>query len=342
MVFFVLNRKSVSIYSKRTAPSPLVFPESIVKHQEIQDHKQYEKLLADYLAHFPRNQIVIFLSPEIVFQKTLPQSSGTDMSTEEEKFVASIPFHRDEIQKLVIYKKSEINFFAINSDMYKSMVKILEQQGSQVRHVLPLGLFSNLLQGNAVSFETLSRLMKEKELIQSGDFWGARQDESKKENEGKKASKKQVIMLVFSVIFLLLALLVALKQFDLLPLTQQKALTKQIPTPSFTIKSPTPTATPQPTMSISALTVHVLNGSGIAGQATTVKEELAALGLRNIVTDNASSASATTTIEFANKVSKAVKDSIINELKKTFITIDEKVSSSSAFDIIITTGSGIK
>lgn len=128
-----------------------------------------------------------------------------------------------------------------------------------------------------------------------------------------------------------------------------QAVASPSPTSFFQVSSPTPVATASPTPSASAspssadkkdITVEVLNGTGVPGEAAYLQGQLKNLGYEDIKTANASSQSETaTTITFAKSVSEAIQDELEAKMKTIYTEVKVSTSSTlSGIDIRILTG----
>lgn len=130
-----------------------------------------------------------------------------------------------------------------------------------------------------------------------------------------------------------------------------QAVASPSPTSFFQVSSPTPVATavasPSPVASASPsaadkkkLTVEVLNGTGVPGEAAYLQGQLKNLGYEDIKTANASTQDETvTTITFAKSVSDNIQDELEAKLKTLYTEVKVSTSSTlSGIDIRILTG----
>lgn len=117
--------------------------------------------------------------------------------------------------------------------------------------------------------------------------------------------------------------------------------TKSIPTPLYT--TPTFTPTPTPLFSKEELKIQVLNGSGIPGKASEMKEILRKKGYEEIITGNADNFNYKTT-EIKAKKSKIQAISIIKEDLKDYLSVfkETELSEKETPDVIIILGSDFK
>lgn len=172
--------------------------------------------------------------------------------------------------------------------------------------------------------------------------------------EEDTSGKSKKIVLIVVIVLIVIALVGALAYFLFRSggiKLFQRAAPKPVPPVATSAATTTPLAEASPTSPSTSsafmksdIKIQVLNGSGVAGLAGKVKDSLTTLGFTNIETGNAEGTSSATTVAvFIEKIPQAFKDDIVTELGKTFTTIDsQKVPSSTTFDAIITTGTGIK
>ena len=104
--------------------------------------------------------------------------------------------------------------------------------------------------------------------------------------------------------------------------------------------SPSPSPTPTPNVDKSTISVKVLNGTGVAGEAGYLQGILKNLGYSKIETGNSDTSDATsTTIVYSSNISQSLVDELTSKLKTEYNSVSSRLSSvKGAFDIEITTG----
>lgn len=125
----------------------------------------------------------------------------------------------------------------------------------------------------------------------------------------------------------------------------QEATPKATPTPAFGVvpvdeftPEPVATATSEPADKAD-LTVEVLNGTGVPGEAGYLQGKLKELGFENIEVGNADSTDNTdTTVTFSKSLSQSVQDEVKKELEGIYKKVVVKTSSTQDSDIVIITG----
>ena len=152
----------------------------------------------------------------------------------------------------------------------------------------------------------------------------------------KKAKNKKVIAIV-----LILAAIVLIGGGAYFLLSSPTEESEPSPTPRPVA---TPAQTPQATevpddINREDVKIEVLNGTGIEGEATFLKDALNALGYTKVDVGNASKQDNTATIiTYASSVDEAVKAEITALCEKEYTSVKEVSGSPGAFDIEIITG----
>jgi hypothetical protein len=102
---------------------------------------------------------------------------------------------------------------------------------------------------------------------------------------------------------------------------------------------PVPSSTAEPVVDKKTVSISILNGTGIAGEASYLQGKLRALGYEDITAANASNQdNTTTTLRYLDTLSASVVDEITGELKNTYQDVTSSKSSSLDVDVQITTG----
>ncbi len=104
----------------------------------------------------------------------------------------------------------------------------------------------------------------------------------------------------------------------------------------------TPTSTPSPTpldVNREEVSIEVLNGTGIAGEASFLQGELEELGYEDIEVGNASSQdNEITKVTFSSKLPDPIVKEITEKLEELYKKVDTDTSSSQKVDVSVITG----
>ena len=148
----------------------------------------------------------------------------------------------------------------------------------------------------------------------------------------KKSKRKWIIVAVVIVLIL------GIGGFFILQ-TPDFGSSEPSPTPQIE-ELPTPPSTPTPEpVDKSEVSILILNGTGIEGEATLLKENLEDLGYEDIEAENADDTDNEVTIViFDTNLSDAIRDEILAELIDTYQDVESSTDDLGEFDVEITTG----
>jgi hypothetical protein len=105
------------------------------------------------------------------------------------------------------------------------------------------------------------------------------------------------------------------------------------------IPTSTPTATPVEVVDKKLVSIQVLNGTGIVGEAAYLQDKLNSLGYTSVKIGNAPKQNyESTQVTFSSKLSYSVVSEITKELEKIYQKVETKKSSSTSYDVEIITG----
>lgn len=317
----------------------IVFPTTVIKNQEVVDKKSFEKLLRDFFSHYPKQSATLFLSHAIVFDRPVKVEAQTVVEEELKKFSDSVPLPAVHIATKTIQTPQRDFFYATNGDIYETIFAIARQYGWQIKHVVPLSLFDELLKGQQVSYAFFLRVLKDKRLLDKGNFLEGEAEEE------KEIPFKQYLMLGAGLLMFSGALLFVAYNFHFFPFSSQPQAKRAVvaqPTkqPVVILSTPTPVSSEEAELQKEDVKIQVLNGSGVDGQAGKLKDQLAALGYINVEIGNVEGPMSNAAIViFSENVAQEFQDEILIELKKTFTSVDtQQLPEAEGFDVVITTG----
>lgn len=316
----------------------IIFSTAVIKNQEVVDKKAFEKLLRDFFSHSPKQNATLFLSHAIVFDRTVKVEASTVAEEELKKFLDSVPLPAVHIATKAIQMPKSDFFYATNGDIYETIIAIARQYGWQIKQVVPLSLFDELLKGQQVSYAFFLRALKDKKLLDKGNFLEGEAEEE------KEIPFKQYLMLGVGLLMLSGALLFAAYNFHFFPFSSQpqaeRAVVAQPTKQPVILNTPTPVSSGEATLKKEDVKIQVLNGSGVDGQAGKLKDQLGVLGFTNVEIGNVEGPTSNATIViFSENVAQEFQDEILIELKKTFTSVDtQQLPEAEGFDVVITTG----
>lgn len=358
-IIVYLKRSSLEVYSQKSegVQARLDFPPNYQKDQEILDVEKFEQLIANFLSklNLKDKKIIIAISADNLFEKTIPLSDKAKEDAAANKFFEEIPFDPQKIVKKQIRTKNGLNLIAANKNLFESIVHVLQKLESEVHAVVPVTMFG--ISSLALTRADEKKITSNSELLKTSNLLSAeptieqsRKTEQTDENSQKKSKFSPVVILGIGFIIIGIAVAAFL-------LFKQGKISKIIPInnkPSET-SSPSPKqSAPLPQIDVENLDasrqaqispknnikIQILNGSGIAGQASQVQIALESLSFSQIEVGNAPSQDITATkIEYAKGTAQTYVDEIKLELEKTFTSVETAESPEiQDFDIIIITG----
>ena len=152
----------------------------------------------------------------------------------------------------------------------------------------------------------------------------------------EKGKSKKKIWIIIAVVVVLLLAVGGWFIFSSPGSETDENTTEQV-TPT---RAPTNTPTPSEEIQKADISIQVLNGTGIAGEATFIQGELEAVGYTDVEADNADTKDAVdTTVTFVEGVSSEVQDEIVEILEESYDEVVIKTASSlGGFDVKILLG----
>lgn len=313
----------------------LEFSKEYFDEMRVLEGEKLKSLIVGYLAkvEVKRKTVAILISQEVLFQQSIPMTELDEVKKQSDAFFKEIPLDEDELAKKTLTNDKEVYLIATNKELFSIVKESFEETGWTVESILPASLFFGFEKDGNITKRDVENIYKSEALFQAANFLSDSTPSLSEPYEEKKPSHKKFLFIVLIILAVLILIIFGTKSSNL--------LNKPSPTPT-----PAPTEAPTPTPTVAPkekglLKVHVLNGSGVVGQAGQVKSSIVSLGFAssNITTDNADSTDHQgTTVEFGSVVSQSDRDDVIKTLKKTFTDVEQKDTSSSDYDIIITTG----
>lgn len=345
VLFFKRNSLEVYVSTSEGPKGKLEFPVEIVKYEEIIDEVKFEALVTSFLQKElgSGQKVVILLSRDVVFQKTVPIKENIVEKDEVEKFTSAIPFDASKAVTVKVNAANGLNLIATNKKLYLPIVTACEKLSSRVESVVPAPIFG-VGDAPVLTEKDISQIFKNSKLVEASNFLLTQTEgDLQADQAGSKSfvrDRKNLLFVVFAVLFIVIAVsaLVYTKQ-KRQAVSEKKAV-------EITQVSPTPAATEESTVSAKdeevskeALKIQILNGTGVAGQAQDLADLLKSDGFGEITLGNVSAkGDKKTTVGLKESVSSIIKDEVTKKLEDLFETVEAVTLSESEFDIEITTG----
>lgn len=197
-----LKRNRLELYGSKGLISQLEFPQDIERYQEIINREKFDNLLSTFFTNqiIKRGQIVILLSEEITFQKTLDTS--LDPQVEFQKFVATVPFDPGNLIAKQIAFQNQTYFVGTNKTVYEALVTVLKTGKNTVRYVVPSIIFDNI--GQSINPAEVAKIFSNQNILKAANLLEAKAGQNlpvktRIENIRKK-SVTQVVLGVFAIL----------------------------------------------------------------------------------------------------------------------------------------------
>lgn len=363
-----IKKNAVEVYKKGIEePALMQIPPTALYHLEVQNPILLENLLTTFIhnLNLKKQKGIIMLSPSIIFEKTIPPSP-TKSSEEIIKFFEDIPLEQEEIAKKVVHLPDQTLLMGTNKSLYEKVISIFESVGWQIKAVIPSILVGEYPDESILPPEDIKHILSDSKLQKEADFLIDNQkvkqtvakpklnplNEEETQQQNPK-NLKQIILLVFALIFFIGAAGFFawnngyVQKLLKIPTgknnTQQNMQASQSASVSQNTSQASASATQQPTIKEAKakdkMKVQILNGSGIVGQASRVRDLLSEIGYDDFELGNASTSAEATKVEFVSEITQSLRDELTTQLEKLFAKIQTKeATTETKYDITITTG----
>jgi hypothetical protein len=339
-ILIVLRAKSLEFYNGHEEEKEILdFPPKVLKKDNIVDWEKFEMLIEEFLARnsLKKQHAIMVLSKDILFEKTIPNTTVEIEAAETQKYLKKIPYDEKDIVTKKL--KDEQNTYLVSTykDFYQSIKYILEKFGWMIEQVVPITMFEDFDSDKTFDYAEVNLILSNRDMLKVGDMTSeedtvrpSRMEQVQNTNEG--LFTKHNIFLLVGIAAVCAGIFFAILYFNIL------SLPKTLPGFAQPTPTPLPTSTPTPTPAFdkASLSVSVLNGTGTPGQAGQVKSIMSGMGYSTIETGNADSTdTTTTTVVFSNKVPKNIQEEIISELEKTTVVVVVSVLSALPVSIVL-------
>src|SRR3989338_1419329 len=293
-IFIFLSTAGLRFYSCRPELNASIhFANGDLKHQEITDIKKYSLGLASIIKKLPPADLILLIADEFIYHKSLSSVLQAQFSEEKEAFLTMIPFDEAKIAYTHTVTTNSNEIIAVNKDLYEPILSIAKQEKKKIKHIVPLSLIHR--DGDSEPTYELLDKNYSRDLFKKYDLSSAKNGiprvvkitEQQEANNLKKDNPISTRLVAEFVIFFLALGVLFYTVF------QQKKAARNIVLNNITARAPSTapkvTSIPQPTVAhkrLEELSVQILNGSVLAGQAARLKEVLIKMGLTEIETGN--------------------------------------------------------
>lgn len=354
----LLKRRSLEIYHKNSDNvMDIEFDSSAIRHLEVVNRDEVIKTLVDSFKslHLKKQSAVIALSDHIVFEKLITNQDPAEAKRETLNFFHNVPLDEKNIAKKLIPLKGTVLALGANRELYRIILEVAREFEWKIKAVVPMTLFSKTEEETKLSQDQVNHILNADKDLEESNFLNetaiaqeVKPEEKKDDEDDADSSERKTSPLVTVIIALFLVglIIASLLYFKIISLPFGSNITSS-PAPAVSrvpegtisaqtavIESTTSAEVQESSISAqekSGTRIHVLNGSGIAGQANKLKEKLGSIGYANVIVGNIESSEASSSsITFAQNVKISVKgelnkflDSLIGENEKLEETLSE-------------------
>lgn len=364
-VLLYLKAHSLEVYIKGVEEVGEVdFPSVVIKHLEIIDQTKLNELIISFIAKsgLEAQKAVLLLSDEVTFHKRINRDTPEAEKALIEAFFDKVPLDKAHQAKKVLVTDNSLVAVATNKNLYESIINSFSSNNWEIKTATPAIVFGEL--SNSLEPQLVEDILSANDLLQKDNLLDSNSLEKEESDDNssslekpKKSSHKGVWFGIFLLfIFVLAAGGYAAYKFGYLTRIINKVNPKTVQQPESTTSgnlnkpdsnatitsestnsAQTETSTKSAELKRDQIKAEVLNGSGIAGQAAKVKDQLIELGYANVTTDNNPEATASSYVEFSSTLTQTLKDQILADLKKIIstLTTSEKESTTTDFTLIL-------
>jgi hypothetical protein len=297
--------------SEHPEPLSLKFSSDLVTNLEIVNASGLSALIRQFIEanKIKPGNAVFILSENVYFEKNYP-GPALPAQKEMDDFVDSIPLSA--VSSKIFHLGNEFKQIIINRDFYESLRRGFEELGFKVTAIVPWFAMGPTTSAEFTA-DTCRVIYKKMDQIISDSIIGASdEEETLHHKEQAYLEKHKDFVIVLSLIFIIMAGVVA---FITIRRPAKKIVTitptvsdSERPTPSPVVEpTPMPIATPSAAL-LRALSVQVLNGSGVSGQAASLSSLLKQNGFTKVSTGNSARRVVNTTITASPYAATAAGD----------------------------------
>ncbi len=331
------------------APIPLQFQPTVVKDMELINYESLEKQIDSLITtnKMQPDDTGIVIAHQSSFEKLIPPKIvGVALENEKKSFLDNVPF--EDIMYQVFPTSKGTKLVAVNKELLYAIKDIFQLHGFRIVTITSI---ATLYPDTDVPFNVslAQQILKKPSLLDAGSFpiedvEIPNTDTYDESNKPLKNNNR--LYLLIGVFIILIGSLTAVL---LLRKPAEKKTQTIVPTaapviqvsPSPQVASAAASITTSPSISPprkSGITIQILNGSGIAGQADELKTQIEDAGYASISTGNAPTLqSSRSLVVFKPGVPQEVRQEITNLVSELIGEVTVQENSEISGDVVITT-----
>lgn len=343
MVFFLGGEAQPQMY-----PFPVdLFPDLEVTSGE--DDLRQRLITWKQQAGFELGQCIVVLSSDVYFS----QDSATSEPSQDpqiQQFLAAVPFEDIKVHTSGI--SSGFRVVALNNEWFSLITKAMEKLQWEILMVLPDFVIADVLKPEGFDAQTASELLNRSTTLSPYNLYlppePVESDQPLHISTSTKITSTTIGLIIFFAVLLIVLGVVAYvsmrnDQTVVPPISSTPSAETLFVEPQVAVPSPTATVSATESaipVDLSTFSVRILNGSGVANQATTLKNALAEKGFVEISIGNSSSnAISKTVVVVKNTVPITAQQAVVDVLETLGFSPSSQSSTETLdADIVITTG----
>lgn len=362
-LLLLLKRHSLEIYYKDSSQVMNVsFQTSAVRHLEVVSKDEVTKTLVDAFksANLSRQNAIILLSDHIIFERLIPGDDPEIVKKALAKFYNDVPLDEAHIAKKIMPLKGSVLALAANRELYSLIIEVAREFEWKIKAVIPMTPFAKLAENVQLTSDQVSQVLDSGQVFKETDFLSEnslplqKTEKSEEERAEGDKSKAKIVLTISLVLFLLSFIIGSLFFFNVLKVPNNLPWIKASPAPVLireisklpgeaqfesSSSSQLQLASVSGEIKRQEVKIHVLNGSGLSGQASRLKKKLAEIGFENVLTGNIENLEASqSSIVYSKKLPQIIKAELGELMDSLIEGVSRSEDNLSEFDAVINLG----
>jgi len=338
-----IDKDSLKFFFNNTVQE-LKIAANVISNLEILDATSLNKLLEDFFSQFKlkKRKVTIVLAENILFEKIESKTEQIDIELKRAEFISSVPLDPGRIALKTIEDKESITFVATNKELFRIVIKVIENLGNIVNAVVPLSIIKEKLGFNEFAEGEVRKLLAHHDLIKNTNFLS--------EETGHDNSSSNFIF--FVIIIFIISLISAIGSgiyFKFIPnpldVLQNKTnldnkesidAKNENKQNESTISSQINESSESAKQNKEDVEIQILNGSEVSGLASKIKNKLIENGFSKVDIGNAEEATPSTIINFSKELQKEFLEEVAGILEEDFEEVEAfEATESAKYEILV-------
>lgn len=346
-----VDRQRLTYFGALSQPVILDLPGAVVRDLEVLDEDGFAVLFKNFVLKnkISTSQLVVVLAENVYFTKDILELDPTKLTQAKDEYLKSVPFQNITSKSFKLAKGERV--VAFNHALFEMLYHAVNPLGFTIASVIPQLVISKISKNTLVDQAIANLILSKAEFFKDDNLISGHEYERPETEE--IVATRQYNTGLLGLFGLLMALTIGLIIYYFLVLTPQankKASSRPSDAKKVTMKiTPSPTqktlevkeSTPAGSLATTAVSIQVINASGVSGLAARIKQQLVKAGFTNVGTDSAETRSnQKTLIVFSPNVAQSVREAVVAIVAQVLPDITTQENNDSQADIIITTGTG--